>query len=192
MNKKMILTLLAAFALVFKMSAQTATYGIDAVHSSVTFTVTHMGISEVEGKFKKFDGTIKTTGADFSNAQVAFTVDVSSVNTDNDMRDGHLQSDDFFNSAKWSQMKFVSTSFKKVDDKTYTIEGNLTIRDVTKKVTFTAKYGGSATNMKGQKIAGFVATSTINRKDFNVTAGKASVAVGDNVQIKINLEMVQQ
>jgi len=135
---------------------------IDKVHSNVKFTVTHLVISEVEGYFKIFDGTVEHSKPDFSDAKINFTVDVNSINTDNENRDKHLKSDDFFNAEKFPQMKFESTSFTPLGNNKYKLAGNLTIRDVTKPVTFDVTYGGTA-NMGNTVKSGFKAKTTINR-----------------------------
>ncbi|MEJ7679922.1 MAG: YceI family protein [Segetibacter sp.] len=111
-------------------------WSVDKAHSGVKFTVTHLVVSEVEGSFKLFDGSMETSKPDFSDAKINFTVDVNSVNTDNDMRDKHLKSDEFFGAEKFPQMRFVSTAFKPVGDNKYKLEGNLAIKDVTKPVIF--------------------------------------------------------
>ena len=166
----------------------------DPMHSSVKFTVPHMGISEVEGRFGTFAGTMVQQGADFTNAQVNFTADVSSVNTDNDMRDKHLKSDDFFNADKYPKMTFVSTSFKKGKGNTYVLEGNLTIRDVTKKVKFEVSYGGTMTDPYGNIKSGFKATGKISRAAYNLkwnTVKEGVAVVGDEVTIILNLEFAK-
>src|SRR5437764_7287734 len=114
---------------------------IDKVHSNVKFTVTHLVISEVEGYFKMFDGSMEHSKADFSDAKINFSVDIGSVNTDNESRDKHLKSDDFFNAEKFPTMKFESTSFTPLGNNKYKLAGNLTIRDITKPVTSDATYG---------------------------------------------------
>ena len=170
-------------------------WAVDAMHTSVKFTVKHLGVSEVEGRFKVFNGTIEAPTSDFNNAKVAFTVDVNSINTDNDMRDKHLKSDDFFNAEKFPEMKFTSTSFKKVKGEAYTLEGNMTIRDVTKKVSFAVVYGGTIKDPYGNIKAGFKATGKINRKDFNLKWGAIAegvAVVSDDVNMMINLEFAQQ
>ena len=106
-------------------------WNVDASHSNVKFSVSHLVVSEVEGSFRVFDGTIDAPSDDFNNATINFTVDVASINTDNEKRDEHLKSDDFFNAAKYPKMTFKSTSFKKGKGNNYVLEGNLTIRDVT-------------------------------------------------------------
>ena len=162
---------------------------LDKGHSNVKFTVTHMVVSEVEGAFKTFDGTMESTKPDFSDAVINFTVDVTSVNTDNENRDKHLKSDDFFNSEKFPQMKFQSTSFKPVGGNKYKLDGNLTIRDVTKPVSFDVTYGGSINTQRGAKI-GFKANTTINRFDYNLKWDRATEAgglvVAKDVVVSIN------
>ncbi len=164
---------------------------LDKGHSNVKFTVTHMVVSEVDGSFKNFDGTIENTKPDFSDAVVNFTVDVSSVDTDNERRDGHLKSDDFFNAAQYPQMKFASTSFKPLGGNKYQLNGNLTIRDITKPVAFDVTYGGSVNTDRGAKV-GFKATTTINRFDYNLKWDRATEAgnlvVAKDVIVTINAQ----
>ena len=170
-------------------------WAVDKSHSNVSFSVAHMMMSELDGKFKVYDGSIIGTKEDFTDAQINFTVDVASINTDDEKRDGHLKSDDFFNAEKFPQMKFKGTSFKKVDGKKYVLEGELTIRDVTKKVKFDVVYFGTSKNPWGMTVAGFKATSKINRMDYNLKWNKAleagGVLVGEEVTINVALEMVK-
>jgi polyisoprenoid-binding protein YceI len=190
--KKITVTLLS-FLLAVNVFAQTK-WTADAAHSSVRFTVTHMMISEVEGKFTKFDGIMTSAKPDFSDAQIEFTVDVSSINTDNQMRDNHLKSKDFFAADSFPQMKFKSTSIKKVSDKKYTLEGDLTIRDVTKHVTFDVTYGGTIKDGYGNTKAGFKAVTTINRMDYHLNWNKtveAGAVVSSDVEITVSTEFVQ-
>jgi len=165
---------------------------VDGSHSNVKFSVSHLVISEVEGSFTKFDGTIDAPGADFNNAQINFTVDVNSVNTDNEGRDKHLKSDDFFNAEKFPKMTFKSTSFKKGKGNNYTLEGNLTIRDITKKVKFDVTYGGTMVDPWGNTKAGFKTTAKISRKEFGLLWSKVTEAggavVGDEVTMILKLE----
>lgn len=178
-------------------SAPAATqWNLDKSHSSVKFTVQHLVISEVEGTFKMFNGNIISPATDFTGAKIDFTVDVTSINTDDEKRDGHLKSDDFFNAEKFPQMKFTSTSFKKIKGNMYALEGNLTIRDVTKKVTFAVVYGGTVKDPWGNTKAGFKASGKINRKEFGLKWGAMTEAggavVGDDVNMVINTEFAQQ
>jgi polyisoprenoid-binding protein YceI len=170
--------------------AQMSMWAIDKPHTNVKFSVSHLVISDVDGMFKSFDGTMQSSKPDFSDAQINFTADVNSVTTDNDQRDAHLKSDDFFNAAKFPQIKFVSTSFTPLGDSKYKLAGNLTIRDVTKPVTFDVKYGGTV-QMYGTHV-GFKATTTINRFDYNLKWDKTTEAggliVGKDVDITVNVD----
>jgi polyisoprenoid-binding protein YceI len=158
--------------------------------------VQHLVISEVDGTFKIFDGSVNAPTADFNNATINFNVDVNSINTDEEKRDAHLKSDDFFNAEKYPKMTFTSTSFKKVSGNKYALEGNLTIRDVTKKVKFAVVYGGTVKDPWGNVKAGFKATGKINRKDFGLKWGAMTEAggavVGDEVEMEIRVEFAQQ
>ena len=182
----------AALVTTNKVPNAATTWAVDKAHSNVKFSVTHMVVSEVEGTFKVFDGSMEHTKADYSDAKISFSVDVTSVNTDNERRDGHLKGDDFFNAEKYPQMKFVSSSFTPAGDNKYKLAGNLTIRDVTKPVSFDVTYGGVITD-KGVVKSGFKAKTTINRFDYNLKWSNATEAgglvVGKDVDIMVNLEM---
>lgn len=182
----------AASLLISGATMAQGTWKVDNSHSNVKFTVTHLVVSEVDGAFKVYSGAINSPKADFSDATITFSVDVNSVNTDNDARDKHLKSDDFFNAEKFPQMAFKSTSFKKVGDKKYVLEGDLTIRDITKKVKFDVTYGGTVKDPWGNTKAGFKAKGTINRFDYNLkwnTLTEAGGAVvGKDVDVTLNLE----
>lgn len=173
-------------------SAEPAKWSVDRVHSNVRFSIAHLVVSEVEGKFKMFDGSLEHTKADFSDAKVAFTVDVNSIDTDNEMRDKHLKGDDFFNAEQFPAMKFQSTSFKPLGANKYKLAGNLTIRNVTKPVVFDVTFGGTA-NAMGKTKAGFKAKTTINRFDYNLKWNQATEAggltVGKDVEIVVNVEL---
>jgi polyisoprenoid-binding protein YceI len=191
--KKFSLILLALASTTYITSvAQTAVWKVDKTHSNVIFSVSHLVVSDVEGSFRSFDGSLESGKPDFSDAKINFVVDVSSVNTDNENRDNHLKSDDFFNAAKFPQMKFESTSFQLLGNNKYKLTGNLTIRDVTKPVSFDVSYGGMV-NAMGATHAGFKAKATINRFDYNLKWDKTTEAgglvVGKDVDITINLDV---
>lgn len=194
--KKLFLFLVAS-SISMAVFAQTK-YTVDPMHSFVGFDVKHMGISFVEGSFKKFDGSFITSKADFSDAKINFTVDVASISTSVEMRDNHLKTDDFFNAEKFPKMTFESTSFKKTATKSpkqktnnYVLSGKLTIRDVTKPVTFLVSYGGTAKDQQGNTKVGFQATTTINRLDYNIKYDPTGAGVAKDVKITLNLEFVQ-
>ena len=177
-------------------TAQATTWNIDNSHSNVKFSVSHLVISDVEGAFKSFNGTIQTSKSDFSDAQIDFSIDINSINTDNEGRDTHLKSDDFFNAEKFPQMTFKGTSFTKLSGNKYALEGDLTIRDVTKKIKFDVTYGGTVKDPWGNTKAGFKVKGIINRFDYNLkwnTLTEAGGAlVGKEVEIVLNLEFGQQ
>jgi polyisoprenoid-binding protein YceI len=169
---------------------QTTRWTADKMHTQVKFTVTHLLISEVDGTFKSFDGSMESSKADFSDAKIIFTADVNSVNTDNEKRDADLKSDHFFNADKFPQIKFESSSFTPLGNNKYTLIGNLTIRDITKVVTFDVTYGGTA-SMYGVH-AGFKAKAKIDRFDYdlkwNAMTEAGGAVVGKEVEITINAD----
>ena len=195
--KKLLLFLLATSASIATM-AQTTKWTTDPMHSFVNFSIKHSGISFVDGSFKKFEGAIFTSKADLTDAQINFSVEVSSISTSVEMRDNHLKTDDFFNAEKYPKMTFVSTSFKKTPVKSpkqsstnYTLKGNLTIRDVTKPVTFMVTYGGTAKDQQGNTKAGFMATTTLNRLDYNIKYDPTGMGIAKDVEIVLNLQFAQ-
>ncbi len=165
---------------------------VDKPHSFVKFSVSHMVVSEAEGTFKVFDGTVEHTKADLSDAKINFSIDVNSINTENENRDKHLKSDDFFNAEKFPTMKFESTSLQPLGNNKYKLTGNLTIRDITKPVTFDVTYGGTITS-QGKTKAGFKATTTLNRFDYNLKWSAATetggMVVGKEVEVSLKLEL---
>ena len=171
-------------------------WAVDNVHSNVKFSVAHLVISEVEGSFKMYEGTVEAARPDFTDASIEFTVDINSINTDNEGRDKHLKSDDFFNTEKYPKAHFKSSSFKKLDDRNYTLEGNLTMRGVTKPVIFAVTYGGTMKDPYGNTRSGFKATTVINRFDFglkwNALTEAGGAMVGKDVTLTLNLELVQK
>jgi polyisoprenoid-binding protein YceI len=191
---KKLLVLAVAALLSTSMFAQTK-WNVDNVHSNVRFTVPHLVISEVEGSFKKFTGSLVSAKPDFTDAQIDFAVDINSINTDNDMRDKHLKSDDFFNAEQYPNMTFKGTSLTKVSGNKYVLAGNLTIRNVTKPVKFDVTYGGTAKDGYGNTKAGFKATSTINRFDYglkwNTLTEAGGATVGKDITIDLKLEFAQ-
>jgi polyisoprenoid-binding protein YceI len=190
---KRISMLLMAFLMMasFSVSAQTK-WSVDKAHSSVKFSVIHMVVSEVDGNFKMFDGSLEAAKPDFSDAKINFTIDVNSINTDNEKREGHLKSADFFDVANYPQIKFVGTSMKPLGGNKYELKGNLTLKDVTKPVVFQVTYGGTLTTKNGAK-AGFKAKTTIDRYDYNLKWNNAleagGLAVSKEVEITVNVEL---
>jgi polyisoprenoid-binding protein YceI len=192
--KKQLFNLAAFLLLGVSGAVAQTTWKVDKAHSNVKFAVSHMVVSEVEGSFRMFDGSLVASKADLSDAKVNFSVDVASVNTDNEKRDGHLKSDDFFNAEKFPKMSFVSKSMKPLGGNKYALTGDLTLRDVTKTVTFDVTYGGQINTGRGVK-AGFKAKTTIDRLTYGLKYAPAletgGLAVGKDVDITVLLEMDQ-
>lgn len=182
-------TLFAALVIAGSAVAQT-TWTIDQSHSKIGFNVTHMVVAEVDGSFKEFDGKVVSNAADFNGATIEFTAKTASVDTDNEKRDGHLKSDDFFNSEKYPDIKFKGKLVK--EGEKYTLKGDLTMRDVTKPVTLDVKYGGTVKAWGGEK-AGFKVTGKINRQDYGLKWSKTTEAgglvVSDEVDIIAKVEL---
>jgi len=173
-----------------------ATYKIDAAHSEITFKVKHLMITNVTGSFTKFDATLESSNEDFTDAKISFEADAASVNTNNEQRDGHLKSEEFFATEKFPKISFASTEVKKTGSEEYKVVGDLTIRDVTKPVELSVEYGGTMTDPWGQVKAGFEITGKINRKDFGLTWNGVTEAGGivlsDEVKLHLNVQMIKQ
>jgi polyisoprenoid-binding protein YceI len=165
---------------------------VDKTHSSVNFTVRHMVISKVHGSFDDFSGDIKFSEMDFENSSVTFTVDMASVDTDNEKRNGHLKSPDFFDVEKFPTMTFNSKKIIKGEGNMFKLVGDLTIKGVTKEITFDCEFGGVVKLSEGNAKAGFSADTTINRQDFKVewsnTLDGGGLVVSDDVDISIEIE----
>jgi len=159
----------------------------DKPHTNVGFSVTHLLISEVEGNFKKFTGSVLTNDDNFENALVEFSVDVNSINTGNSKRDNHLKSDDFFNVKKFPKLVFKSKSFKKVGNNKFKMVGDLTIRGNTKEVELDVKLNGIIKDPWGTTRAGFRISGEINRFDFGLKWNKLLEAGGAVVSKEVNI-----
>ncbi|MFY0252517.1 YceI family protein [Chitinophaga sp. 30R24] len=172
-------------------------WNVDPAHTSVIFGVKHLGLSYIQGHFNKFNGTIETADStNFQDAKIDFTVDVNSISTGVDQRDGHLKSDDFFDAATYPTMTLKSVSLKKVSGDQYKLLADLTIRNTTKRVTFDVTYNGVIKDPWGLRRAGFTAKTTINRLDFGVKYAdklpSGVYAVAPTVDITVNVEAVKQ
>jgi len=166
------------------------TWNLDKAHSKLGFSITHMKISDVDGAFTNFDVKVTSSKADFTDAQIEMTADVNSVNTDNEGRDKHIKGADYFDAAKYPTMTFKSTGIKKGKGNNYTVTGNLTLHGITKPVTFTAVFKGTAENPMSKKtVAGFKIGGVIDRTAFKV--GEASAMLGSDVTLMSNLELIQ-
>lgn len=180
-----LLTVTAAFA--------QSTWKVDKYHSKLTFTITHLAVSDVEGIFKDFDVTIVTNKPDFSDAKITLVAQTASVNTEIEKRDNHLKSADFFDIEKYPTMNFVSTGITKgAGANRYKLKGNLTLHGVTKPVVMDLWYRGTVTNPNNQTPdAGFQLTGEIKRSDFGFGSKFGSPMLSDEVQIKANGEFAK-
>jgi polyisoprenoid-binding protein YceI len=193
---KKLITPIAAIMMLSAATAQT-NWKLDNSHSKLGFSVTHMMVSETDGKFKIFEGTATSkTDMDFTDATINFTADAASINTDDEKRDGHLKSPDFFDVEKFPKITFKSTSMKPTGkgSTSYNLEGELTMHGVTKKVKFLA-IGASKTitDPYGNLKNGFKVTGTVNRKEYglnwNAALEAGGVAVSEEVKIELNIEL---
>jgi polyisoprenoid-binding protein YceI len=167
------------------------TWKLDPAHSELSFTVRHLKIAKVRGTFEKFDVTI-VTGASLEDSTIEATVDVASVNTNQEQRDQHLRTSDFFLVDEHPTMTFRSTGIT-VDGDDFTVAGELTLRGVTQPVTLKGEFGGVATDGYGNTKAGASVTTKINRQDFGVSWNAALEAggftLGDDVTITADLQV---
>jgi polyisoprenoid-binding protein YceI len=164
---------------------------VDPAHSEFLFKVKHMMISTVTGRFERFDATVKTSGEDFSDADINVEVEVDSINTNSPDRDQHLKSDDFFNAERFPVIRFRSVSF---DGET--LAGDLTIRETTKRIEMQVESNGTAVDPYGQTKAGFELSGEINRKEFGLkwdaVTEAGNVVVSDKVKLVIDVQFIRQ
>ena len=172
----------------------TGTWNIDASHSSIEFRVKHLGIATVKGQFRDFSGALIVGDAPEATS-VTGTVDAASVDTREADRDAHLRSPDFFDAEHHPQVTFTSTAFRPIDDETFEIDGDLTIRGVTKPVRLAGEVQGGEVDPWGNQRVGLELTGQISRGDygmtFNQVLGSGNLLVGDKVKLELNLSTVK-
>lgn len=194
---KTIFNVLAALVLLTNVAVAQVKWKVDPAHTNARFEVKHLGIAFVDGQFKQLEGTVESaTDKDFAGAKVNFTIDVNSIDTRIEMRDNHLKSDDFFSAEKFPKMTLSNGVLTKGKNGKYSLTGDLTIRDVTKKITFAViQNNGVITDPWGKTRAGFTATATINRFDYNINYNDKLPtgvdAVAPNISITVNVEIVK-
>lgn len=174
----------------------TTIWQLDPAHTNVNFRVKHLVIATVRGKFNQFSSTVTSEGADLTTAKIEFTLDAASLDTGLSDRDNHLRSDDFFNSEKYPEIRFVSQTIQKSGENEYRLDGQLTIRDITKPLSLRVEYGGQVVDPWGQTRAVFEVTGSIRRKEFGLRWDALTEAggavVSDEVKIEVNVQYILQ
>lgn len=192
-NRSILLTVVLSLLMVsFAFSGEK--YQLDAAHSSASFFVKHLVISKTKGSFNDLVGTFVVDEEDITNSSVDVTIKTASVDTDDEKRDNHLKSADFFDVEKYPEIKFKSTKIAKTEDG-YVLTGNLTIKDVTKEVSFPFEFNGFINDPWGNKRFGAEATLAIDRQDYNVkwnkTLDNGGLVVGNEVKIELHVEGIK-
>jgi polyisoprenoid-binding protein YceI len=185
------ITILASVAAAFMFSftvVDPGVYNLDKSHSSVGFTITHLSVSDIDGSFKTFEGKFTSSKEDFTDAVFEFTADVNSINTDNDKRDGHLKSPDFFDAAKFSTLTFKSKTVKKVSGNKYTIIGDMTMHGVTKLVSLDAVIRTGTNPMSKKTVVGVKVNGSVNRSTFGIGASMPGTMLSEDVIVRGSAE----
>lgn len=174
----------------------TTKWVIEPSHSEVQFKVRHLMITNVTGSFSKFDAVVETEGDDVATAKVHFTADMSSISTNNEQRDAHLRSADFFDAENNPQLIFDGDRMERVDDDNFLLHGTLTMRGISKPLTLKVEYGGLMVDPWGNTRVGFTVDGKINRKEFGVNWSAVTeaggIVVSDEVRIHCNAEFIKQ
>ncbi|MEM0160713.1 MAG: YceI family protein [Thermoplasmata archaeon] len=174
---------------------KTNIWNIDPAHTNIEFSVKHMMISSVRGRFESFQGKLFGNVDEIENGNIEIFIDSASISTKEKDRDNHLRSPDFFYTEKYPKIKFISSKIKKIDNDTYDVTGDLTIREITKPVTVRAKIEGKITDPYGNERIGVSVSGSINRTEWNlkwnsiVEAG--GLMVGEIVKINVELEAIK-
>ncbi|MBX0332653.1 YceI family protein [Pontibacter sp. HSC-14F20] len=172
-------------------------WSVDPTHSEVQFKVKHLMITTVTGYFEKFTVEAESEDENFNGAgNIVFTADVNSISTNNEQRDTHLKSADFFDAENHGEVRFVGTRYENVGGNDYKLHGDLTIRNITKPVTVNVEFGGTVVDPYGQHKAGFTLTGKISRKEFGLTwnavTEAGSVVVSDEIKLQAEIQLVKQ
>lgn len=170
---------------------------VDPTHSEVEFKAKHLMITTVKGHFTEYDLEVETEGDDFEKASnIVFTANVNSLTTNNEDRDNHLKSDDFFDAENHQDLKFVGKDINKIRDDKYELTGDLTIRGTTKTITVDVEHGGTVVDPYGNNKAGFIVDGKINRKEFglkwNAVTEAGNVVVSDEIKFHCEIQLVKQ
>lgn len=168
-------------------------WNVDTSHTGVGFSVKHMMVSKVRGRFTGVEGTVDGNPEDLTTANINIKIDATTIHTNSEDRDNHLRSADFFDTETYPNLTFVSTEIVQTKKNKYDVTGDITIKNVTKKVTFEAEYEGAGKNPWGVDVAAFEVEGKISRKEFGLTWNQAletgGVLVGDDIKITIDLQL---
>jgi polyisoprenoid-binding protein YceI len=174
---------------------ETVKWKLDPSHSEIQFKVRHL-VSKVSGHFQKFDIRVETEGDDFTTAKIDFWANANSITTNNDLRDEHLKGKDFLYTEKYPKITFKGEMLQKNEDGNYTLQGDLMIRDITRRVFLDVEFGGLEKDPWGNYRAGFIVHGKINRKDFgisfNMLTETGGILVGEEVEIECSVEFIKQ
>jgi len=195
-NNTLKITTAAAFLFIFAafttIDREATSWELDKAHSSIKFTITHF-FTPVTGTFDDVDATVNFDPENLAESNIDVTIPIESVNTRNERRDDHLRSEDFFNTAEWPNMRFVSNSIERTGDNEFVARGELTIRDVTREFDLPFQLLGVMDHpmQENTRVAGISADAELIRSDFGVGVGDwaATAVVGDKVNIELNLEL---
>lgn len=173
----------------------TTNWAFDTTHSELGFKIKHLMITNVSGSFKTFQVDVETEGDDFTTAQIVAKANIRSINTNNEQRDAHLRTSDFFEAEKYPELVFKSTRIEKVDDETFNLHGNLTIKGITKLVTLFVEHSGLTKDPWGGERTGFMVTGKIKRSEwginFNEVLETGGVMLGEEVKIHSEIQLVK-
>lgn len=175
---------------------KTTKWLLDPAHSELTFKIKHLMISNVSGAFKDFSAKVETDGSDFSKAKINLTAEMNSISTNNEQRDAHLRSSDFFEVEKFPQLKFTSTRIEQTADESFNLYGNLTIKGVSNPVKLAMEFNGIMKDPQGQEKAGFLVSGKIKRSDWginiNVALEAGGLMLGEDVRIESEVQFIRQ
>jgi polyisoprenoid-binding protein YceI len=169
------------------------TWVVDEVHTKVGFAVKHMGVSTVRGEFRDFEGGIESTDGEL---RAYGTVQAASISTNQEQRDEHLRSADFFDAGQYPEIRFESTAIERIDEESYRVAGELTIHGVTNPIELHAELGGVDRGPEGELRTGFEVTGQLSRKDygmrFNAALGSGNAVVADKVKLALDVELIRR
>lgn len=168
----------------------------DKDHSKIDFSVSHMVISHVTGHFKKFEGTVLSEGENFEHAKVEVIIDASSIDTNNQTRDNHLRSPEFIDATAFPKIYFKSTSLRKVNETSFILIGDFTLKGITKSIELNVKFNGKVKDPNEKSRAGFKVSGEINRREYDVNwserISSGGLIAGEIVEFTANVEIIEQ